>query len=147
MPRKHVHEESFRAPADRLFELLITPSLVRQWWNASRVIIHAEPGGFWVAAWGDEDAPDYVGAYDVAAIERPRRLVLVNSRYHARHDAPLPFESDFTVTFEVIPDGDGSRLRVTQDGFPDEAAADAFLAACVTGWTETFKGIRKVVGG
>ncbi len=147
MPRSHTHEESFAATPERLFDLLITPSLVRQWWGASQVIVHAEAGGFWVATWGDEDAPDYVSAYDIAAIERPRRLVLVNSRYHARHDGPLPFDADFRVTFEVIPDGGQTRLRVTQDGFPDERDADEFLIACETGWTETFKGIRRVIGG
>jgi uncharacterized protein YndB with AHSA1/START domain len=145
MTRTHVHEESFTTAPERLFAVLVTPSAAREWWNASRVIIHPEPGGFWVAAWGDEDAPDYVGAYDIAAIEPPRRLVLINSRYHARREGPLPFDADFTVTFEVIPDGEATRLRVTQAGFPDEPEADAFLAGCVTGWTETFKGIRRVV--
>jgi hypothetical protein len=32
---------------------------------------------------------------------------------------------------------------VTQSGFPDEPVADAFLAACVRGWRETFIGLRR----
>lgn len=145
--RVHVHEEPFEAPPERLFALLHTPSAIRAWWGASRAIVMPEAGGTWAAAWGGaEDDPDYVTVATVRTFEPPRRLVLGDYRYRAREGA-LPFEAAFETTFEVIPHGGGSVLRVSQAGFPEGPEADAFLAACDRGWRDTFAGIRRQLAG
>lgn len=47
-------------------------------------------------------------------------------------------------TFAADPDGPNkTELRVVQDGFPCDKAADDFYAACEVGWLETFGGIRR----
>lgn len=144
MPRQHAHEETFPVSAERLFALLHTPSAIRGWWGAARVIVVPEEGGLWAAAWGEEeDAPDYVTVSTLQSFEPPRRMTLADYRYRSK-DGPLPFEADFVTTFEVEAEGSHSaRLRVIQDGFPDDARADDFYAACETGWRETFAGIRR----
>lgn len=145
--RRHVHEEEFGAPPERLFALLLTPSAIRGWWGASRAVVLPEVGGVWAATWGDdEDDPDYVTAATIAELEPPRRLVLVDYRYRAR-TGPLPFTADFRTEFTVEPAPGGARLRVVQAGFPDAPAADPFYAACETGWRATFAGIRRHLGG
>lgn len=141
--RKHVHEERFKAAPRELFELLVRPSAIRSWWSASRAIVVPQAGGAWAAAWGsDEDDPDYSTVARIAEFDPPRRLVLDDYRYRAKQ-GPLPFEASFVTTFEIEPDGDGARLRVTQDGFPAAAIADDFYAGCQTGWRATFDGIRR----
>jgi uncharacterized protein YndB with AHSA1/START domain len=141
--RQHVHEESFAALPEELFALLITPSAIRSWWSAARAIVLPQQGGVWTATWGaDEDAPDYVSSATILAFEPPRRLVLGNYRYHAK-TGPLPFEADFQTEFLIIPQGNETILRVTQDGFPAERVADEFYAACERGWRDTFAGIRR----
>jgi uncharacterized protein YndB with AHSA1/START domain len=144
MTRRHVHEEEFAASPERLFALLLTPSDIRGWWGAARAVVVPESGGFWAAAWGDdEDDPDYVTVATLAEVEPPRRLLMVDYRYRARA-GPLPFAADFRTELTVEPvAGGGARLRVVQDGFPDAPAADAFYAACDTGWRSTFAGIRR----
>lgn len=140
--RAHVHEETFDTTPERLFDLLLSPSAIRGWWAAARAIVIPAPGGTWAAAWGEsEDDPDYVTAATIRELERPRRLVLADYRYHAK-DGPLPFEADFVTELVVEPHEDGARLRVTQDGFPAGPEADAFYAGCQTGWLDTFAGIR-----
>ncbi len=106
----------------------------------------ARPGGLWAAAWGAaEDDPDYVSAGRIRILEPPRRLVLGDFVYHAR-SGPLPFEADFTTEFTVEPRTGGCVLRVVQDGFPAESVADAFYAACDTGWRNTLAGIKRFLG-
>jgi uncharacterized protein YndB with AHSA1/START domain len=141
--RCHVHEEVFPAPPERVFALLHTPSAIRGWWSASRAIVLAEPGGTWTATWGEnEDDPDYITVATIRDFDPPRRMVLTDYRYRAK-TGPLPFKADFVTEFAVEPHPEGSRLRVTQDGFPAGPEADAFYAACGTGWTNTFAGIRR----
>jgi uncharacterized protein YndB with AHSA1/START domain len=141
--RKHVHEEVFPVPPERLFALLITPSAIRGWWGVAQAIVLAEPGGTWAAAWGSsEDEPDYVTVATIREYDPPRRLVLSDYRYRAR-SGPLPFEADFVTEFLVTPHESGATLRVKQDGFPAGAEADAFYAGCETGWRNTFAGIRR----
>jgi uncharacterized protein YndB with AHSA1/START domain len=143
--RKHVHKEEFATPTERLFELLITPSSIRQWWNAARVIVIPEKGGTWTAAWGDdEDDPDYVSAARIRAYEPPHRIVFGDYHHHAK-DGPLPFDAEFVTEFAVSAIPNGASLEVTQDGFPALPEADDFYCACQNGWAETFAGIRRLL--
>lgn len=145
--RKHVHQMDLDHPPERVFALLITPSAIRGWWSAARAIVIPRVGGLWVATWGpDEDDPDYVVAYTITALEPPRRLALAHTAYHAK-SGRLPFEAEFTTEFAVEPRPGGCTLRVTQDGFPTDPVADAFYAACETGWHNTFDGIRRHLDG
>jgi len=140
--RRHIHEEVFPAPAERVFALLHTPSAICRWWGASRAVVLAEPGGTWAATWGeDEDDPDYITVATIREFEPPRRMVLSDYRYRAKA-GPLPFEAEFETEFVVSPHAEGASLRVTQDGFPAGSESDEFYAACRKGWQDTFAGIR-----
>lgn len=144
--RRHVHEDTFPVAPARLFAALHTPSAIRGWWGAARAIVLPEPGGLWAAAWGDdEDDPEYVTTARIREFDPPRRMVLGDYRYRAR--SPLPFAADFVTTFEVLPHPDGCLLRVVQAGFPAGPEADAFYAACASGWADTFAGLRRHLTG
>ena len=144
--RCHVHEEQFNTSPERLFAILHTPSAIREWWNVSRAIVLAQPGGIWAATWGDdEDNPDYITAAKIREFEPPRRMVLTDYRYLAK-TGPLPFRANFVTEFVVVPQSDGAILRVTQDGFPAGPEADEFYRGCEIGWRNTFAGIRRFLG-
>ena len=103
----------------------------------------ATRGGTWAAAWGqDEDDPDFVTIARMAEFDPPRRMVLDDYRYHSR-SGPMPFEAEFGVEFDVLPQAPGSLLRVRQSGFPLEASADEFHAGCERGWTDTLAGLLR----
>lgn len=141
--RQIVHEEPFDRPPAEVFASLVTPSAVRQWWDADRAIIVARPGGTWAAAWGErEDDPDYVSTARIAEIDPPRRLVLAHIDYYASQGAP-PFHAEFEIVFEVEARGPGCLLRVTQRGFPAGPIADGFYAGCERGWRDSFAGLRR----
>jgi uncharacterized protein YndB with AHSA1/START domain len=141
--RSHIHDEVFEATPEEIFKLLYTPSAIRQWWSASRVIVLPEPNGVWAAAWGEnEDEPDYITTAIIREFEPPVRMVLTNYRYFAR-GRRLPFEVHFITEFLVTAHENGTVLRVTQDGFPAGPEGDGFYAECQSGWKNTFAGIRK----
>ncbi|MDX2044599.1 MAG: SRPBCC domain-containing protein [Acidobacteriota bacterium] len=140
--RKHIHQIELAASPEKVFRLLITPSAIRGWWGASRAIVMAKEDGVWAAAWGDEDIPDYVTVYKIAAIEPPRQLFLTDTKYFAKTGQP-PFDAKMTTEFTIEANGEGSILRVTQDGFPADAVADDFYAACEDGWRATFASIER----
>lgn len=145
MTRQHIHEETFEIAQERMFEHLITPSAVRKWWGAARVIVLAEKGGIWAAAWGeDEDSPEYVSAFDIVEFDPPARIFLANARYSAV-GRKLPFDLEMTTEFIVSPSDSGCLLRVVQAGFPSDAVADEFYAACEKGWKDTFRMMRSFV--
>lgn len=141
--RRHVHEETFDVDAETMFRLLHTPSAIRRWWGASHVIVDQKEGGVWVAVWGDEDEPEFITAGRMSRFEPPRRLKFSDFEYYAR-SGPLPFAADLSSEFTVIPlSPNQTTLRVVQDGFPMDSAADEFYAGCERGWRDTFAGIRK----
>jgi uncharacterized protein YndB with AHSA1/START domain len=145
--RSHIHEESFKASKDELFDLLITPSAIRGWWGAARAIVDARQGGVWTAAWGDEDDPDYISTATLVEFEPPRRLAMKYGQYYAKTGSlPFKFADDAVTIFTVEPKEEGSILSVEQTGFPSDPIADEFYAACETGWKNTFDGIRKYLG-
>lgn len=142
--RSHIHEEAFEATPERLFDLLITPSAIRAWWGASQAIVTPKLGGTWAAAWGDEDDPDYISTATLVEFEPPRRLAMKYGEYYAKTGSlPFKFSDDSVTLFTIEPGGNGSILRVEQTGFPCDAVADEFYAACETGWKNTFDGIRR----
>jgi uncharacterized protein YndB with AHSA1/START domain len=145
MTRQHIHEEEFGVSKEEMFELLVTPSLICKWWGAARAIVIPEVGGIWMAAWGeDEDSPDYITAFTMSEFEPPRRILFTDAKYTAGGEK-LPFEADIVAEFEVSESLNGCSLKVVQDGFPTDPAADEYYAACETGWKDTFAGIRRTL--
>ena len=128
------------------FELLHTPSAIRVWWSAARVVVVARSGGVWAATWGpNEDAPEYTTAARILIWDPPRRLRLGQFEYFAADGAVPPFIGALETEFSVLPKGDRSILRVHQTGFPSEPVADDFFSACERGWTATLAGIARYV--
>ncbi len=138
----HVHEEVFAAPPERVFALLHTPAAIRRWWGATTAIVIPHAGGLWAATWGEsEDDPDYITTATMSVFDPPLRLVLSDYKYRTRKEG-MPFQADFMTEFTVSPHSEGATLRVAQHGFPATTEGKTFLAACDTGWRNTFAGIR-----
>lgn len=143
--RSHIYHMELEATPEEIFDALITPSAICRWWGASTAIVLPEEGGFWNAAWGDTDDPDYITFHRITEYDYPRAIELDETRYHTKFELP-PFELNVTARFEVDPVTDRiTSIRVIQSGFPIDEIADAFYAACEKGWRDTFEGLRKYI--
>jgi uncharacterized protein YndB with AHSA1/START domain len=141
--RKHLHQIELPVAPEEVFAILVRPSAIRDWWFANRVIVMAQEGGTWAAAWGEnEDDPDYITTATLKVFDPPRRLAFADQKYRAK-SGPLPFQADLITAFTVLPTANGSILKVEQDGFPADSVADEFYAACEKGWRDTFESIRR----
>jgi len=139
------HEAGLRVPPEAAFAALVTAGAIRAWWGAARAVVVPRVGGTWAAAWGaDEDAPDFVTTARIAEYRPPHRLVLADYEVVAK-TGPQPFRATFTVTFQIAASEAGSRLTVTQDGFPFDPVADAFLAGCEAGWRDSVAALGRFV--
>lgn len=145
MPRNITQSITLNQSSELVFDALIRPSLIKKWWSAAHAVIIPETGGLYAVTWGeDEDAPDYISAATIRTYEYPKRLWLTDYRYASKNGA-LPFQTEMDTEFLLEPQGDQVKLTVRQSGFPDEAVADDFYAACVKGWEDTLAGFKKVV--
>lgn len=148
MTRQHVCSIDLPASPEEVWAALITPSAIRAWWGAARVVVNPRPGGTWAAAWGaDEDDPEYVSVSRLVEWEPPRRLRMADFEYHAREGGEPPYTGDLETEFRVEPADGGSRLTVIQEGFPEGPEGDEFYAACETGWNDTLASLRQHLGG
>ena len=126
-----------------VFQTLITPSEINQWWQSKTAIVLPQAGGRWAANWGDDpDLPDYSMFATISDFDPPHRLTMTDFQYFSK-DGPMPFEADFRTEFTVEKTDRGVKLVVLQSGFPDDPSADDYYAGCVTGWKNTLAGIEQ----
>ncbi len=132
------------ASPEQVFDALITPSSIRGWWNARQVIVHAVPDGTWLATWGEDlDKPEFLCGYRMSRFERPELLEFSEPVYQTGSSEP-PFPMDqMVVQFHIEPTAEGSRLSVTQDGFPVAASADEYFTGCESGWHTTLHQLKE----
>ena len=109
---------------DEVFEALVAPSQIKKWWFAKSAIVLPEVGGFYSAAWGDdEDKPDYISIASISEFERPNKLTLVYEKYYSK-DGQLPFEARL--------DAATKRLRPGMEGVAKVEVGQASIAFTVT---------------
>ncbi len=127
-------------PPMAVFNLLLTPKGIRgRSGEISAIVMDME--GQWVLAWGlRESDPDYVAGAQIKSFQAPGRIVLAYDYCRARAGV-LPFGNAMTAEFAITQTSTGSRLRVTQSGFPTTPDANAALEACTQGWRAALQGI------
>ena len=137
--------QQMQASSARVFDALIRPTEICQWWQASSAIVFPEQGGLWAACWGDLDAPDYLTAATLSVFEPGRELQMSDYRYRSK-SGPPPFNMDVVVRFLIQQEtNDLTLLSVEQSGFPDDPIADDFYAGCVTGWRQTLGNLARLI--
>ena len=86
------------------FALLHTPSAIREWWSAAKVIVGPRVGGLWVATWGpNEDDPEYTTAARILVWKPAETLRLGHFQYFTRDGLEPPFAGALETEFSVHP--------------------------------------------
>ena len=128
-------EMHIAASPDVVFDVISQPQHIRDWWSAETSI---EPvaGSTSELTWRDEAS----GRVDVV----PITVIDVQPPHHFSFrwtqdlgEAPTPSNS-LLVTFELVPSGTGTTLRLTETGFRERGWEIAVLEEAyrdhVTGW-------------
>ncbi len=131
------------ASPEVVFDVISNPAHIREWWHAE-ADIDAIPGSAGELIWGDKATADAeVASITVVEAEPPR---LFSFRWvYPSGEVPIPGNS-LLVTFELVPSGSGTLVRLTEGGFREmgwEAAVleEQYLEHAA-GWDIHFTGLR-----
>jgi len=118
-----------------VYEVLSTPEHLREWWP-DEAELDAVPGGTGVMSFGNRgERPTHVAPLTVVEADPPRRFAF--RWVYDDGAAPAPGNS-LLVTFDLVPDGEGTLLRFRETGFRERGWEAAVLEEAyrdhATGW-------------
>ena len=132
---REIHVE---APPDVVFEVISRPEHIREWWSAESDV-PPTPGASGELVWADGDNPRAQVAPMTVVVAEPPRLFTFRWT-HPSGEAPVEGNS-LLVSFELVPSGSGTLLRLTETGFRERgweiAAVEQQYHEHVVGW-DTF---------
>ena len=125
---------------DRVWAALTDPDQIAEWMMGSRVESDWEVGS--PITWsGEMDGKPYQDKGEVLEVEPGTRLSVTHYSPLMGHD-DVP-ENYHTVTYDLAPSGDGTTVRLTQDGCESEEQAEQFSQ----NWQGMLDGLKKVAEG
>jgi uncharacterized protein YndB with AHSA1/START domain len=102
------------APPEVVFEVVSQPEHIKDWWQAD-TDVQPTPGSTGELVWADGDNPRAnVVPMSVVAVEPPR---LFSFRWTHGPEETAANGNSMLVTFELVPSGAGTLLRLTETGF------------------------------
>jgi uncharacterized protein YndB with AHSA1/START domain len=114
---------SVEASPEVVFEVVSSPEHVRQWWPDD-ARYEATPGSTGVIVFGDPGAGGNVVALTVVDVRPPR---LFSFRWTHPADEDAGEGNSLLVTFDLLPQGEGTLLRMTETGFRERGWEVAVL--------------------
>ena len=123
------------AAPDVVFDVISSPAHIREWWNGAETDLSPTPGAVAEIAWGRDTAEPHIEPLTVVDAEPPR---LFSFRWVYAPAAVADATNSLLVTFELVPSGAGTVVRLTETGFRDKgweaAVLEAAYADHVNGW-------------
>ena len=128
------------AAPDRVWAALTDPDQIAEWMMGSRVESDWEVGS--PITWsGEMDGKPYQDKGEVLEVDPGTRLSVTHySPLMGGEDVP---ENYHTVTYDLAPSGDGTTVRLTQDGCESEEQAEQFSQ----NWQGMLDELKKVAEG
>ena len=134
---REVHIE---AAPEVVYQVITTPEHLRQWWP-DEAELQPVPGATGTMSFAGRSK---VVALTVLEADPPRRF-----SFHWAYDASSP--APLTVTFDLVPAGDGTLLRFTEAGFREKgwegAVLDHWYRDHVRGWDHFLPRLVTYVAG
>lgn len=124
-----------QAAPEVVYEVVSRPEHLREWWP-DEVELEPVPGATGTVSFGDKGSPDaHVVPLTVVEADPPRRFA-----FQWTHDEGVAATAtnSLLVTFELVPSGAGTLLRLTETGFRERGWEAAVLEERyrdhATGW-------------
>jgi uncharacterized protein YndB with AHSA1/START domain len=131
-------EVAIAASPETVWEFLVDPIKATRWMG-QECTFDARPGGVYRCA----VIPGHTASGQFVELDPPRRLVFTWGWEPGAEGAnPVPPGSS-TIEIELVPDGDGTRLRFTHGDLPSAEAADSHGH----GWDHYLERLQVAAGG
>ncbi|MBZ9632240.1 SRPBCC domain-containing protein [Salegentibacter sp. LM13S] len=145
MSRKIKKEIRINENGSKVFNALVTPNLIKEWWGASQAIVVPDEDGVFALSWGDNpDKADYIAAATISEFKPHVKLTLSDYTYLSENEY-LPFKAKFKVKFRIECETNYCVLKLEHSGFPNKSQADKFYSDCDTGWDESLESLKNLV--
>ena len=138
-------EREFRIEAspEMVFEVISSPAHIRKWWHAE-ADLQPVPGTIGELVWGDKTTTEAeITSITVVDAEQPR---LFSFRWVYPHGEVATPANSLLVTFELVPSGTGTVVRLTEVGFREMGWEAAVLEEQYkehsVGWDTHFASLR-----
>ena len=143
MSREVTQKIEITQEQESIFNALLSPTAIAQWWGAQSAIITKENNGIYAVSWGDNlDDPEFVTVSFIRDYAPPHGLSLEYFSYVAK-SGKLPFKAKMTVHFAINPiDTSTCELEVKQKGIPNEPIADDYYNGCKIGWDQVLTNLK-----
>jgi uncharacterized protein YndB with AHSA1/START domain len=126
------------ASPEIVFDVISSPEHIREWWNGAETDLSPTPGSVADIAWRMDTAEPHIETLTVVDAEPPS---LFSFRWVYEGAAVATPTNSLLVTFELVPSGTGTVVRLTETGFREKGWENAVLEAAhaehVRGW-DTF---------
>jgi uncharacterized protein YndB with AHSA1/START domain len=151
--KEFVISRLLKAPRELVFACFTEPEHMKQWWGPKgfKVIaanMELRPGGFYHYGMQAPDGSKMWGKFTYREIEKPSRIVLVNSFSDeaggiTRHPMAPSWPLQMLSTFLLDTEGDGTRLTIKwvplNPTDEERATFEAGFAGMNQGWSGTFE--------
>jgi uncharacterized protein YndB with AHSA1/START domain len=127
-------ELAIAASPETVWQYLVDPEKALLWWGQS-IRFDARLGGEFRV----DVIPGHVAAGEFVELDPPRRLVYT---WGWEQGGPVPPGST-TVEYELVPEGEGTRLKFTHKDLPNQEAADSHTV----GWDHYLERLAVVSAG
>ncbi|WP_037321492.1 SRPBCC domain-containing protein [Salegentibacter sp. Hel_I_6] len=145
MSQKINKEIRINENGSKVFNALITPSLIKEWWGASQAIVVPDENGVFALSWGENlDKPIYIASATISEFKPHVKLTLSNYTYLADNEY-LPFKANFKLKFRIQCETKYCILKLEHSGFPNKSRASQFYSDCDQGWDEALKSLKHLV--
>ncbi|WP_042429008.1 SRPBCC family protein [Streptacidiphilus anmyonensis] len=123
------------ATPEVVYEVVSTPEHLRGWWPDD-ARFESAPGATGVLTFGDGSSPDaHAVPLTVVEADPPRRF---SFRWMHDENESAAADNSLLITFDLVPSGAGTLLRLTETGFREQGWEAAVLEEQyrdhVTGW-------------
>lgn len=129
---RQVHVE---ASPEIVFEVISSPEHIQEWWNGAETDLSPTPGSSAELAWAKGTADQHVEQLTVVDAVPPR---LFSFRWVYDGADVATGTNSLLVTFELVPTGGGTLIRMTESGFREKgweiAELEAAYADHSNGW-------------
>jgi len=129
------------AAPERVLQAFMDPSDLEGWWQVTRSLVEAKPGGTWSVAWDDygEERTHHVWTGVVQEVE-PRRL-LIGHLVMIEPDRPI--FAPLYLEIVASPQDGGTRLTVSHRGYRSGEQWDWMHDTVVAGWQHVLGEMQK----
>ncbi|WP_431279948.1 SRPBCC domain-containing protein [Leifsonia poae] len=112
------------ASPEIVFDVISSPEHIREWWNGAETELSPTSGSVSYVAWGRGTAEEDVQPLTVVEADRPRSF---SFRWVYEGEPEATATNSLLVTFELIPRGDGTLLKLVETGFREKGWEIAVL--------------------